>query len=64
MVFVMNGFGEGLVQPLGFPHATLNPLRVEPRPAQGSNPHSTQKIPHLSMKDFCAESEGFEPPNL
>ncbi len=36
---------EGLVQPHKPPTQTLNPLRVEPCPAQGS-------IPHLRKKAF------------
>jgi len=34
---------EGLVQPHEPPAQTLNPLRVEPRPAQGSAPHLRKK---------------------
>jgi len=48
----MTSTSEGLVQPHKPQTKSLNPLRVEPRPAQGS------MIPHLRNKAFILD-EGF-----
>src|SRR5690606_21401285 len=54
----MTSTREGLVQPHKPPTQTLTPLRVEPRPAQGSIPHLRKKAFILRLRLFVFRFPG------